>query len=150
MVQVPAVARRSRLAHRRNAALEKRRRDQGLSGTPSLDAVALTANAAGWPGATRNGDRPHLGRHDRVVEAFDDERKVAAVDGSRLSAARLGGVTVKITDLWRLLFPLCRHLGRVGLARNATGPKLLSCQVILGRPVFFADFGGHHLPSRSQ
>jgi len=56
----------------------------------------------------------------------------------------------KLADFRRLLFPLWRHLGRVGLAWNATGPKLLSCQVILGCPVFFADFRGHHLSSRSE
>jgi len=58
----------------------------------------------------------------------------------------LSGVTVKIADFRRLLFALWCHLGCVGLAWNATGPKLLSCQVILGRPVVFADFRRHHFP----
>src|SRR5262249_9396402 len=35
--------------------------------------------------------------------------------------------TRPIADFRRLLFPLWRHLGCVGLAWNAAGPKLLSC-----------------------
>jgi hypothetical protein len=45
----------------------------------------------------------------------------------------LSGVTVKIADFWRFLFPLRRHPGWVGLARNAAGPELLSRQIVLGR-----------------
>jgi hypothetical protein len=62
----------------------------------------------------------------------------------------LSGVTVKIADFRRLLFPLWRHPGWVGLARNAAGPELLSRQIVLGRPLFFADFRGHDLPSRAE
>jgi hypothetical protein len=59
----------------------------------------------------------------------------------------LSRVPVKIADVRRFLSSLWCHLGRVGLTRNAAGSKLLSCQVVLGRPLVFADFGGHDLPS---
>jgi hypothetical protein len=56
-------------------------------------------------------------------------------------------VTVKIADFQRLLFPLWRDLRWVGRARNAARPEPLSRQVALGRPLFFADFGGRDFPS---
>jgi hypothetical protein len=71
-------------------------------------------------------------------------------DGFYLSGVPPGapcGVTVKIADFQRLLFPLWRHLRWVGRARNAARPELLSRQVALGRPLFFADFGGRDFTS---
>jgi hypothetical protein len=59
-------------------------------------------------------------------------------------------MTVKIADFRRFLFPLWRHLRWVWLARNAARPELLSRQIVLGRPLIFADFGGHDLPSFSE
>jgi hypothetical protein len=59
-------------------------------------------------------------------------------------------VTVKIADFRRFLFPLWRHLRWVWLARNAARPELLSRQIVLGRPLIFADFGGHDFPSFSE
>jgi hypothetical protein len=38
----------------------------------------------------------------------------------------------------------------LGLARNAARPELLSRQIVLGRPLIFADFGGHDFPSFSE
>jgi hypothetical protein len=42
-----------------------------------------------------------------------------------------------------VLFLLWRHLGRIGLARNPARPELLPGEIILGRPVVVAGFGGH-------
>jgi hypothetical protein len=60
-----------------------------------------------------------------------------------MALACLSGVTVKLSDVWRLLLPLRRHSGGVGLARDAAGPKLLPRKIVLSGPLFFVDFRGH-------
>lgn len=60
-----------------------------------------------------------------------------------LSRTALSRMAVKFANFRGLLFPLRRHLRRIGLTWNAAGSELRSGEIILGRTVVFADFRGH-------